>query len=223
MAHSVYQPGSQAIQEIVHAFGTDVLVVQDDDSQPATIDRAKLGAIVFADRSKMQQLEHIVWPHVKALILQRIQEIDEEYGRDLQAGTTATKAKLPIVIVEAAVLLDAGWDDMMKVKKPKNEEESDESAAYSSNEGGGAGVWVVRASLPVARQRLIDQRGYTAEVADKRIEAQQKESRRGIGPENLQKELDRSSGDAVVTQVIDNDGDLDDLRRTLEQALATIS
>lgn len=217
-----------AIQDIVHAFGPEILLVENNNNNNndrnnhnhATIDRAKLGSIVFADRSKMQQLERIVWPHVKAKIQQRIQEIDEEYGKNLQeeqdvaaknnaAETDEKEKKRPrraIVIVEAAVLLDAGWDEMMK---PNGNQHGG---------GGGAGVWVVRVSNPVARQRLIEQRGYTEQVADKRIQAQQEESRRGIGPENLQIELDRGT----VTQVITNDGDLDDLRSALSQALSSI-
>jgi dephospho-CoA kinase len=211
-----------AIQEIVQAFGPEILLADDSNNNGhATIDRAKLGSIVFADRSKMKQLELIVWPHVKDKIQQHIQEIDEQYGKELEeeeekeeefavknsnADHAEEMEKKPrrraIVIVEAAVLLDAGWDDMM-----------------NPNGGhGGAGVWVVRASNHVARQRLIEQRGYTEQVADKRIQAQQEESRRGIGAENLQMELDRGT----VTQVITNDGDLDALRAALAQALSSI-
>jgi dephospho-CoA kinase len=220
----------------VQAFGPEVLLAgekqdtsvgqnsdgNNDENKLATIDRAKLGSIVFANRSKMQQLERIVWPHVKDKIQQQIQEIDEQYGKELekeeeeQASTKNINAengdereKKPdrrraIVIVEAAVLLDAGWDDMFNPNHVGN--------------GGGAGVWVVRASNHVARQRLIEQRGYTEPVADKRIQAQHEESRRGIGAENLQLELDRGT----VTQVIANDGDLDDLRTALAHALSSI-
>jgi dephospho-CoA kinase len=49
LAHSVYSPGSQAVKEIVAAFGEGILQEENKDE----IDRKKLGTIVFADRSEM--------------------------------------------------------------------------------------------------------------------------------------------------------------------------
>ena len=48
IAHSVYEPGSQAIQDVVNGFGSDIL-----EPNSETIDRKKLGSIVFADRNEM--------------------------------------------------------------------------------------------------------------------------------------------------------------------------
>lgn len=47
LAHDVYEPGSQSLQDIVTEFGDDIL------RSDATIDRKKLGAIVFSDNSAM--------------------------------------------------------------------------------------------------------------------------------------------------------------------------
>ena len=164
VAHSIYTPGSQAILDVVDTFGKDILLRQDDgeedDIAPMEIDRKKLGEIVFAERSAMAKLEAIVWPHVKTLITDEI---------DIQRRKWATEAKeciasnkRPIVVLEAAVLLDAGWHSLLD------------------------GVWVVTAPRDVALARLIETRGLTIEEASKRIDAQ--ESRRGIG--NLQQEVD---------------------------------
>ena len=49
LAHSVYSPGSQAVQDIAAEFGSGVLV----EEGTLEIDRKKLGAIVFADRNDM--------------------------------------------------------------------------------------------------------------------------------------------------------------------------
>ncbi len=49
LAHVAYEPGSKAIQEIITAFGQDVL----DDTDSTQIDRKKLGAIVFSDAESM--------------------------------------------------------------------------------------------------------------------------------------------------------------------------
>lgn len=55
VAHAVYSPGSQAVNDIVNEFGSDVLVQQQEEKEKeqAEIDRKKLGSIVFADRSAM--------------------------------------------------------------------------------------------------------------------------------------------------------------------------
>lgn len=176
VAHSVYSPGSQAIADLVQEFGTDIL--QENGQE---IDRKKLGAIVFADRNEMAKLERRVWPHVKTLLLERIDAIKADW----MAGKITSE--VPVVVVEAAVLLDAGWDDILD------------------------GVWVVTTPRVLAEHRLIESRGLSEEEAEKRIDAQQ--SRRGIG------NLDDEIMDGVVTRVIENDGDLADLAKTLGTAL----
>jgi dephospho-CoA kinase len=171
MAHSVYAPGSKAVHDVVKEFGTDILLSTNDKDTTTTtttmeIDRKKLGAIVFADRSAMAKLEKIVWPHVKELIIERIYSIRQEW----LAGGDGDQSKRPIVVLEAAVLLDAGWDDLFD------------------------GVWVVTAPRDVAVQRLIESRGLSKEEADKRIDAQQ--SRRGIA--TLQEEIDKGIVTGVI-------------------------
>jgi len=153
IAHSVYRPGSPAVRDIVAAFGKDVLVQEEKGTE--TIDRKKLGAIVFGDRQEMAKLERLVWPHVKLLLMERIQGVKLEWQEGRAPGT------IPVVVLEAAVLLDAEWDDLLD------------------------GVWVVTAPRDVALQRLMETRGLSHEESQKRIDAQ--ESRRGIG--NLQEEV----------------------------------
>jgi dephospho-CoA kinase len=105
-AHSVYAPGSQAVHDVVAEFGRDILVNEDAvaSGERMEIDRKKLGAIVFGDRSQMAKLERIVWPHVKTLIVSEIDRLRREW--ETIGGSDNTRR--PIVILEAAVLLDAG-------------------------------------------------------------------------------------------------------------------
>lgn len=149
IAHSVYSPGSQAVLDIVADFGDEIL------QENKEIDRKKLGAIVFGDRKEMAKLERLVWPHVKTLLLERIQVVKSEWQQGLH------KNAIPVVVLEAAVLLDAEWDDILD------------------------GVWVVTTPRQVALQRLQETRGLSLEESQKRIDAQ--ESRRGIG--NLEEEV----------------------------------
>ena len=120
--------------------------------------------------------------------MQRLAELQSLYltksGKDdnLDNPNSSISKLPPIVVVEAAVLLDANWDD-------------------KSTKGGDIfdGIWVVRASPEMAAKRLVERRGMDESDAKTRMEAQL--SRRGIG--NLKEEV--RSG--VVTAVIDNDGE----------------
>lgn len=163
IAHTIYSPGSQAVRDIVKEFGDEVL----EEDNADVIDRKKLGAIVFADRAQMSKLEHIVWPHVKTELKQRIDQVRDEW---VAQGKTTVEGQCPVMVLEAAVLLDAEWDDMLD------------------------GTWVVTTARSTALDRLMETRGLSKEEAEKRISAQ--ESRRGIG--NLQQEVDNKVVTAVI-------------------------
>ena len=62
LARLVVAPGSEGIRQIVSQFGADVL---DDEGN---LDRRKLGALVFADRNKLLDLENIIHPLVQAQV-----------------------------------------------------------------------------------------------------------------------------------------------------------
>jgi dephospho-CoA kinase len=158
VAHSVYEFNSPALHDVVNGFGSDILI-----SFSGEIDRKKLGSIVFADNDAMKRLERIVWPHVKTKIMHQIEIIKSDQ-------TNEKSNKIPIIVVEAAVLLDAEWTDFLD------------------------GIWVVTSSQQVALQRLQNTRGLSTDDATKRIHAQM--SRRGIG--NLQHEVDAGTVSAVI-------------------------
>ena len=72
VAHDLMQPGGKSYEDIVEAFGDGIL---NDDG---TIDRVKLGNIVFHDAEKLQKLNAITHPNVKEEIKNRIQKIREQ-------------------------------------------------------------------------------------------------------------------------------------------------
>ncbi|MFZ0888635.1 MAG: dephospho-CoA kinase, partial [Candidatus Binataceae bacterium] len=86
VAHSVYAPGGPAYDEVIAAFGKGIL------APDRTIDRKKLGPIVFADPAALKRHTDIVWPRT----FERMRAIVAE----LRAGGE----RRPIVI-EAAVLV----------------------------------------------------------------------------------------------------------------------
>lgn len=66
LAREVVEPGREAWQEIVAAFGSGVL--QDDQA----IDRRKLREVIFKDAEARKKLEGIIHPRVRALAEQKI-------------------------------------------------------------------------------------------------------------------------------------------------------
>jgi dephospho-CoA kinase len=88
----VYLPGRPAYDDIVEEFGREVV------AEDGTIDRKKLGPIVFADPAKLARLNAITHPRMKEMMRERLTEAE-------RAGTR-------VAVLEAALLFDAGWDDL---------------------------------------------------------------------------------------------------------------
>jgi len=90
VGHDVYVPQTEGWRCVTAAFGNEIL------KPDQTIDRQKLGAIVFRDPAALKQLNAIVHPLIRAEVERRI--------RSLRASNVV----LPIV-VEAAILIEADW------------------------------------------------------------------------------------------------------------------
>jgi dephospho-CoA kinase len=91
LAHDLIEPGKPAYSEIVKEFGSGVL------NGDGKVNRAKLAEIVFADRAKLDRLNQIVHP--------RVLEATEEWF-----AKTAGKQSPAVAVVEAALLIEAGYD-----------------------------------------------------------------------------------------------------------------
>ena len=89
--HEVYLPGTDGHREVVETFGEDVL-------QPnGEVDRRALGGKVFGNPEAMAQLNAIAWPRIR-------QKIEDGIEEQRQLGTG-------VVVLDAAVLIEAGWTD----------------------------------------------------------------------------------------------------------------
>jgi len=93
IAHSTYAPGGPAYDGVVAAFGREVL------APDGSVDRTKLGPIVFKEPAKLTALTNAVWPATK----DRIREMIAEARRNGE--------RKPIV-VEAAILIEANWQSV---------------------------------------------------------------------------------------------------------------
>jgi dephospho-CoA kinase len=89
LAHKLIEPGQPAYHEVLSEFGASIT----DPS--GRIDRSKLGAIVFADRSKLDRLNAIVHPRVAEVIFSQFEVWWRAGVRDA-------------AFVEAALLIESG-------------------------------------------------------------------------------------------------------------------
>lgn len=101
LAREAVLPGSQALKQIVKTFGEDVLLGD------GSLDRKKLGQLVFADAEKRKALNAIVHPAVSMLTFARAKELRDE-GEALAAYEAAlivengiADAFRPLVVVAA--------------------------------------------------------------------------------------------------------------------------
>jgi dephospho-CoA kinase len=129
VGHKIYLPDTPAWREMVETFGVDVL------APDRTIDRSKLAPIVFSQPEALQRLNAIMHGKIFAYIQGQI-----DYMRDRQAAR--------VVVVEAAILLEAGWRALVDQ------------------------LWVVVAEVDVVIARLMTYKSFTEEQARARIATQ---------------------------------------------------
>lgn len=129
LGHRAYEPDTEAFRKVVQAFGDDIV---GDDGQ---INRRALGGKVFGNPDELDRLTGIVWPEIRKMALAEI---------DAARAEGTAKA----IVLEAAVLLEAGWQDIV-----------DE-------------VWVVYAEREQAIARAMARDGLDEAAVSARIDAQ---------------------------------------------------
>ena len=93
VGHEAYRPNTETWQELVAAFGRQILTPDDE------IDRKKLGEIVFSNPESLAQLNQIVHPRMYQMMETRIEECRQQ--------------GVAVVVLEAAILLEAGWTPLV--------------------------------------------------------------------------------------------------------------
>ncbi len=128
VGHEAYTPNTEAWEQVVAAFGDEIL------REDKEIDRSKLGALVFSDPSKLEQLNQIMHPRMARMVADKIEVL-----RSQGVG---------VVVVEAALLFEAGWDSLVEE------------------------VWVTDSPEQTVVERLKQRNGMSEEEARKRISSQ---------------------------------------------------
>src|SRR5712664_2085267 len=89
LAHRLIEPGNPAYDEGLHEFGQAGL------APCGRVDRAKLSAIVFNDRARLDRLNAIVHPRVAEIVFRQFAEWERAGTRDA-------------AFLEAALLIESG-------------------------------------------------------------------------------------------------------------------
>lgn len=128
VGHEAYAPGSGCYEAVIDAFGREIV------AQDGQIDRKVLGGKVFGNPDERKRLEGIVWPWMRETMRGRFNALRKE--------------GVPVVVLEAAVLIEADWIPLVDQ------------------------VWLVTVEPAIARARIVARNGLTEEQADQRISAQ---------------------------------------------------
>jgi dephospho-CoA kinase len=90
LGHALLEPGQAAYEEVVSAFGKDIL------DGCGNVSRAKLGALIFADAEKRTRLNQILHPRILQIVQKWFAALDEPNGPEF-------------AVVEAALLVEANY------------------------------------------------------------------------------------------------------------------
>lgn len=162
LAREAVEPGREAWQEIIAAFGSEIL--QSD----RTLDRQKLRTLIFNNPDARRKLESIIHPRVRALAERRI----AEHGA----------AGYAVVVYEVPLLFEGHLHEWLRP------------------------VILIACDIETQIERLQQRDGLDRVQAQKHIEAQM----------NLEEKR------RLADYVIENNGNLEDLKRQVEAVLDTI-
>lgn len=90
VAREIVRPNMPALKAIVKTFGKEML------HSDGTLNREKLGSVVFEDPQALKTLNNITHPHIRNRILAMIGHIEES-------------KTYPAIIIDAALLIETGW------------------------------------------------------------------------------------------------------------------
>ena len=157
LGHQAYEAGTAAYDAIVSTFGAGVVAAD------GTINRKALGGEVFGKPERLTQLTDIVWPEIRRLAEAQIARFGEE-------------SPSSVVVLEAAVLFEAGWEDAVD------------------------DIWVVVVAPEVACARAMQRDGVSAEAVQKRIDAQLSNAERS---EKADVTIDNSGDQKAFLETLD--------------------
>ncbi len=128
VGHECYRSGTEGWEQVVAAFDKEILGPDNE------IDRAKLSAAVFDDDDTLHKLNSIIHPIIRKAVEDRIERFAGQ-GKE-------------VVVVEAPVFIEAGWNDMVDQ------------------------LWVASVPEDMAAKRFSERSGLSQEEAERRMKSQ---------------------------------------------------
>ena len=159
LGHRAYEPDTDAYRAVLATFGAEV---RGADGQ---LDRRALGGRVFGDTAAMKRLTDIVWPEIRRLA-------------DIEVASVRASDANAIIVLEAAVLFEAGWQDGV-----------DET-------------WVVAVEPDVAVQRAMARDGLDESAVRARMDAQLSNAQRAALANVV---VDNSGTEAAMRERLDDE------------------
>lgn len=138
VSREVVAPGTRGWRQIVDTFGPGVL------RPDGSINRRKLGGMVFGDKDALDKLDSIVHP----LVMARVEDTLAKLSRGVTEGESGTGEGTKVVVLDAPLLFEVGADRLV-----------DE-------------VWVVSVDPETQMERLIRRDGYSKAEALSRMTSQ---------------------------------------------------
>jgi dephospho-CoA kinase len=156
LAREAVRPGEPTLDRVVERFGEDIL------SPDGSLDRGRLGRIVFADSDARHDLERITHPRIIELTRERI--------------TTALSGTAPLVVVDIPLLFENAREGMfdgvllvyappdVQVRRLRERNHLDETAALQRlaaqlpiDDKRGRATWIIdNSGDEAAVQRAVD-------------------------------------------------------------------
>jgi phosphopantetheine adenylyltransferase/dephospho-CoA kinase len=157
LGHRAYEPNTVAFAQIAKTFGGEVV---GPDGQ---IDRKALGGKVFGNPNALKQLTDILYPEIRRMFSEWIE-------------TTQADNPKALLVMDAAVLLEAGWEDL-------------------ANE-----TWVVIVDPDTAVDRAVARDGLDEAAVRKRIASQLSNDERSAHADVV---IDNSGNEAALVARLD--------------------
>lgn len=109
IAREIVLPGSPALDQIADRFGADMLLPD------GSLDRKRLGNVVFSDAAERKALEEITHPAIRQEMMTQMRRLEEEHPQSLvvvdvpllyESGLTDRFEEIVVVYVPQAIQLE---------------------------------------------------------------------------------------------------------------------
>lgn len=95
IAREIVEPGQAALSEIAQHFGQDIL------KEDGSLNRERLGQVIFQDASQKKVLESIMHPRIRTVMMKRMELLEKQHANDL-------------VVVDVPLLFESGLAGMFE-------------------------------------------------------------------------------------------------------------